>query len=85
MNELSVKALDRRPLPREMGNGWDRREAMLVITVACVYSAVVPRPWYIFHFANLEISIMALAFSLIIAGCLVTVVRRLQRIARDLR
>ncbi len=36
-------------------------------------------------FANLDIGVMALALSLIIAGCLVTVVRRLQRIARGLR
>src|SRR5437867_2186911 len=62
-----------------------KQHRMLVITVACVYSAVVPRSWQIFHFANLEIGVMALALSVIIAGCLITVVRRLQRIARALR
>src|SRR6266705_3808789 len=61
-----------------------KQHRMLFITVACVYSAVVPRSWQIFHFANLDIGVMALALSLIIAGCLVTVIRRLQRIARGL-
>jgi tetrahydromethanopterin S-methyltransferase subunit E len=62
-----------------------KQHRMLVITVACVYSAVVPQSWQIFHFANLDIGVIALALSLIIVGCLVTVFRRLQRIARGLR
>lgn len=71
--------------PNEFCGPMAKQHRMLVITVACVYSAVVPPSWQIFHFANLEIGIMALALSLIIAGCLVTVFRRLQRIARGLR
>ena len=71
--------------PNEFCGPMAKQHRMLVITVACVYSAVVPRSWQIFHFANLDIGVMALALSLIIAGCLVTVIRRLQRIARGLR
>src|SRR5258708_4234754 len=71
--------------PNEFCGPMAKQHRMLVITVACVYSAVVPQSWQIFDFANLEIGVMALALSLIIAGCLVTVVRRLQRIARGLK
>src|SRR5216117_1553133 len=71
--------------PNEFCGPMAKQHRMLVITVACVYSAVVPRSWQIFHFANLDIGVIAIALSLIIAGCLVTVVRRLQRIARGLR
>src|SRR6266853_681530 len=71
--------------PNEFCGPMAKQHRMLVVTVACVYSAVVPRSWQIFQFANLEIGVMTLALSLIIAGCLVTVIRRLQRIARGLR
>src|SRR6476646_3599142 len=71
--------------PNEFCGPMAKQHRMLVITVACVYSAVVPRSWQIFHFANLDIGVMALALSLTIAGCLVTVFRRLQRISRALR
>jgi phosphatidylglycerophosphate synthase len=70
--------------PNEFCGPMAKQHRMLVITVACVYSAVVPQSWQIFHFANLDIGVMALALSLIIAGCLATVIRRLQRIARAL-
>jgi phosphatidylglycerophosphate synthase len=71
--------------PNEFCGPMAKQHRMLVITVACLYSVVVPRSWQIFHFANLEIGVMALALTLIIAGCFVTVVRRLRRIARHLR
>ncbi len=62
-----------------------KQHRMLVITIACLYSVIVPRSWQIFHFDNFEIGVMALALAVIIAGCLLTIVRRLQRIARALR
>jgi len=71
--------------PNEFCGPMAKQHRMLVITVVCLYSVVVPRSWQIFHFDDLEIGVMALALTLIIAGCLVTVVRRLQRIARGLR
>jgi len=58
---------------------------MLVITVACLYSVVVPRSWQIFHLDNLDIGVMSLALTLIIAGCVITVLRRFKGIAHALR
>jgi phosphatidylglycerophosphate synthase len=71
--------------PNEFCGPMAKQHRMLVITVACLYSAVAPGSWQIFQFDSLEIGVMALALIVIIAGCLVTVVRRLQRIARGLR
>ena len=71
--------------PNEFCGPMAKQHRMLVITIACIYLLVVPRPWQIFHFDNLEIGAMGLALGVIIVGCLVTVVRRLHRIARALR
>jgi phosphatidylglycerophosphate synthase len=71
--------------PNEFCGPMAKQHRMLVITIACLYSMVVPRSWQIFHFDNLKIGVMALALTVIIGGCLVTVFRRLQRIARGLR
>jgi hypothetical protein len=62
-----------------------KQHRMLVITVACLYSVVLPRSWQIFHLDDFDVGVMTLALTVIIAGCLVTVVRRLQGIARALR
>jgi glucose uptake protein GlcU len=58
---------------------------MLVITVACLYSVIVPRSWQTLHLNDFEVGVMSLALILIIAGCVITVVRRFKRIARALR
>jgi phosphatidylglycerophosphate synthase len=71
--------------PNEFCGPMAKQHRMLVITVACLYSAVVPRSWQIFHFDNLEIGVMALALTVVIAGCLITIARRLTRIAHALR
>lgn len=71
--------------PNEFGGPMAKQHRMLVITIACLFSVVLPRSWQIFHFGNLELGVMAIALSIIIAGCLVTVAVRLQRIARALR
>lgn len=62
-----------------------KQHRMLVITVICVYCAVVPRSWQILHFDQVEIGVMSLALALIIVGCLITVARRLNRIANALK
>src|SRR6516162_2775987 len=67
--------------PNEFCGPMAKQHRMLVVTVACLYCVVVPRSWQIFHFGNLEVGVMALALGVIIVGCLVTVARRLQRIA----
>ena len=71
--------------PNEFCGPMAKQHRMLVITVACLYSVVVPRSWQIFHFENLEIGVMTLALSVIIAGCVITVLRRFKRIASALR
>jgi len=71
--------------PNEFCGPMAKQHRMLVITVACLYSLVVPRSWQIFHLDDLDVGVMTLALIVIIAGCLVTVVRRLQRTARALR
>ena len=71
--------------PNEFCGPMAKQHRMLVITVACLYCMVVPRSWQVFHFDDVDIGVMSLALTVIIAGCLVTVVRRLQRTARALR
>jgi phosphatidylglycerophosphate synthase len=71
--------------PNEFCGPMAKQHRMLVITIACLYSMVVPRSWQIFHFDNFEVGVMTLALSVIIAGCVITAVRRLLRIARALR
>ena len=71
--------------PNEFCGPMAKQHRMLVITIACLYCVLVPRSWQIFDFHTLKIGVMALALSVIIAGCLVTVIRRMQRIARALK
>jgi phosphatidylglycerophosphate synthase len=71
--------------PNEFCGPMAKQHRMLVITLACLYSAVVPQSWQIFHIDNFEVGAMSVALGLIIAGSLATVVRRLQRIAHALR
>jgi hypothetical protein len=71
--------------PNEFCGPMAKQHRMLVITLACIYSAVVPRPWQILHFDNARLGVMALALFVITVGCLITVGRRLNRIAHALR
>src|SRR6266702_8491383 len=71
--------------PNEFCGPMAKQHRMLVITVICVYSAVIPRPWLILHFDNIEVGAMGLGLGLIIVGCCITIVRRLNRIAHALR
>jgi len=62
-----------------------KQHRMLVITIACLYSAIVPRSWQILHVDDFNAGVMSVALILIIAGCVITVLRRLKRIARSLK
>ncbi len=62
-----------------------KQHRMLVITVGCLYSALVPRSWQIFHFDDARLGVMGLALFVITVGCLITVGRRLNRIAHALK
>src|SRR5438094_4764053 len=68
--------------PNEFCGPMAKQHRMLVITVACLYSVVVPRSWQIFHFDDFDVGVMSFALTLIIVGCAITIVRRLGRIAR---
>src|SRR5881409_1375653 len=71
--------------PNEFCGPMAKQHRMLVITVICLYDAAVPRPWQILHFDKLEVGVMSLGLGLIIVGCGITIVRRLNRIAHALR
>ena len=71
--------------PNEFGGPMAKQHRMLVITIACFYSVVVPRSWQTFRLDDFDVSVMSLALSVIIAGCVITVFRRLKRIARALK
>jgi phosphatidylglycerophosphate synthase len=70
--------------PNEFCGPMAKQHRMLVITVGCLYSTVVPQSWQIFHLDNLKLGVMTFSLTVIITGCLITVVRRLKRIARAL-
>src|SRR6266536_951150 len=71
--------------PNEFCGPMAKQHRMLVVTLICVYAAITPRSWQMIAFNDLRIGLMTVGLVVIIAGCLVTVVRRLQRIARGLR
>jgi phosphatidylglycerophosphate synthase len=62
-----------------------KQHRMLVVTIACVYSTLVPRSWQIFRLDNIEFGVMSFSLFVITVGCLITVGRRLNRIAHALR
>jgi len=66
--------------PDEFCGPMAKQHRMLVITIACLYSVIVPRSWQIFHLDGLDVGIISLALTLIIAGCVITVVPRYKRI-----
>src|SRR6266581_6876714 len=71
--------------PNEFCGPMAKQHRMLVITLICLYSAAVPRAWQILHFDKLDVGVMSLSLVVIVVGCLITVVRRLSRIAYTLR
>lgn len=60
-------------------------QRMFVVTLAAVYAALVPTAWQPRTATLQDRSTMALALAVIIAGGIVTVFRRLRRIARALQ
>jgi len=70
--------------PNEFCGPMAKQHRMLVITLICLYSAVTPRSWQIISFNDSEIGLMALGLVVIIVGCVITVFRRVSRIAHAL-
>lgn len=71
--------------PNEFCGPMAKQHRMLVITLVCVYSAIVPRTWQILHLENFEVGVISLGLAVIIVGSLITITRRLTRIANALR
>src|SRR5919197_587752 len=70
--------------PNEFCGPMAKQHRMLVITLVCVYAAITPRSWQMITFNNSQIGLMTLGLAVIIAGCLITVIRRVGRIAHAL-
>jgi phosphatidylglycerophosphate synthase len=70
--------------PNEFCGPMAKQHRMLVITLICVYAAITPRSWQIITLNNSQIGVMTLGLFVIVLGCVITVVRRVARIAHAL-
>ena len=71
--------------PNEFCGPMAKQHRMLVITLVCLYSAITPRSWQLITFNDSQIGLMTLALALIVVGCVITVIRRVGRIAHGLK
>jgi phosphatidylglycerophosphate synthase len=71
--------------PNEFCGPMAKQHRMLVITLICLYSAIAPRSWQMITFNDSQIGLMTLALVVIVVGCVITVIRRVSRIARALK
>jgi phosphatidylglycerophosphate synthase len=71
--------------PNEFCGPMAKQHRMLVITLICLYSAVTPRSWQVISYNHSQIGLMTLGLAVIIVGCVITVIRRLGRIAGVLK
>jgi hypothetical protein len=62
-----------------------KQHRMFVITLISLYSAITPRSWQVITFNDSRIGLMTLGLVVVILGCVITVVRRLGRIAHALK
>ena len=70
--------------PNEFCGPMAKQHRMLVITLICVYAATTPRSWQIITLNNSQIGVVTLGLIVIVLGCVITVVRRVARIAHAL-
>jgi phosphatidylglycerophosphate synthase len=71
--------------PNEFCGPMAKQHRMLVITLICVYAAITPRSWQSVTFNDSQIGLMTLGLVVIVVGCIITVIRRLSRIAHALK
>jgi phosphatidylglycerophosphate synthase len=71
--------------PNEFCGPMAKQHRMLVITLICLYSAITPRSWQMITFNESQIGLMTLGLVVIVVGCVITVVRRVRRIAHALK
>jgi phosphatidylglycerophosphate synthase len=62
-----------------------KQHRMLVITVISLYSAFTPRSWQMITFNDSQIGLMTLGLVVVVVGCVITVIRRVSRIAHALK
>src|SRR5437867_1836635 len=67
--------------PNEFCGPMAKQHRMLVITLISLYSAVTPRSWQMIPFNDLQIGLMSLGLAVIVVGSVITVIRRVARIA----
>jgi phosphatidylglycerophosphate synthase len=70
--------------PNEFCGPMAKQHRMLVITLVCVYAAITPSSWQMITFNDSQIGLMTLGLVIIIGGCVITVIRRVGRIAHAL-
>src|SRR5438876_2517562 len=66
--------------PNEFCGPMAKQHRMLVVTLICVYAAITPRFWQMIAFGDLRIGLMTLGLAVIVVGCVITVIRRVDRI-----
>ena len=71
--------------PNEFCGPMAKQHRMLVITLICLYLAITPRFWQMITLNESQIGVMTLGLVIIIAGCAITVIRRVCRIAHALK
>jgi phosphatidylglycerophosphate synthase len=71
--------------PNEFCGPMAKQHRMLVITLVCVCAAITPRSWQTISFNDSPIGLMTLGLLVIVVGCIVTVIRRLNRISHALK
>ena len=62
-----------------------KQHRMLVITLICLYSATTPRSWQMITLNDSQIGLMTLGLVVIVLGCVITIIRRVSRIAQALK
>jgi hypothetical protein len=70
--------------PSEFCGPMAKQHRMLVITMTGVYATVAPRSWLLIHVGQKAVGVMSIGLAIIVIGCVVTVFRRLKRIAAAL-
>jgi len=70
--------------PNEFCGPMAKQHRMFVITLVCVYATITPRSWQIVTFNDSQIGLMSLGLVVIVVGCVITVIRRLNRITHAL-
>jgi phosphatidylglycerophosphate synthase len=71
--------------PNEFCGPMAKQHRMLVITLICLYAATTPRSWQMISVRDSRIGLVTLGLAAIVIGCVITVIRRVGRIAHALR